>query len=476
MLIQNPVSRIEYPKMSSKLEKIFCETNKTIQIGVPVIAAQLAQMSMGFVDTIMAGNLSAKDLAAVAVGSSLFSPMLVFVIGVLLGTNPIVAHLHGARNIKRIGEIVWQALWLSQFLALPGFFLLRNASAVMRLFNIKAEIVPISQGYLQAISWGIPAAFAFFALRYFNEGLAVTRPSMYFTLIGTVCNIIGNYIFMYGHLGLPALGAVGIGYASALAWWIMFGCMAAFTYRKNSRTIYQIAEGFKLPAWCVQKELLHIGIPNGIGIGVEVTMFTMAALIIGSLGVNTVAGHQIAINFASITFMVPLGISIATTARVGFAMGRGEINNARFIGYVGIGLSVFVMSLTALLMCTLPEVIVGMYTHDPAVKAVAVKLIILAGIFQISDGLQVGCLGALRGLKDTKIPMLFCIFAYWIVGLPTGYRLGITNQLGAEGIWIGLIIGLSVAAVLHNVRFYLLTKKIAMQRLYPQIVGIQQLT
>ncbi len=451
-------------KRFTNINTIATESSRTIRIGMPVVAAQLVQMSMGFVDTIMAGHLSAKDLAAVAVGGSLYNPVVFFNVGILLAINPIVAQLHGAGKSETIGKNFWQALWLSQILMVPSFFILRNMHFIMELFHIKAEIVPVTQGYLNAFSWGVPALFAYFTLRFFNEGVSVTKPGMYFALIGSGMNILANYVFMYGHFGFPAMGAVGTGWATSLVWWIMLICMAGFTSRKRFCAQFKLFQALKPPRLSFQKEILRIGVPNGTSFCIEITMFATVALIIGSLGVETIAGHQIAINFAAFTFMIPLGLSIATTARVGFAVGKEELKEARFIGYVGIGVSVLVMSLTAILMFTVPEFIVGIYTQDAEVKVIAVKLLFLAAIFQISDGLQVSVTGALRGLKDTKIPMVVNIISYWVVGLPVGYLLGMNYNFGAEGLWIGLIVGLTVAAVLHNLRFYLLTNRREFQR------------
>lgn len=438
--------------------RVGVESARTMRVGLPVVLAQLLQMSMGFVDTIMAGNLSARDLAAVAVGYSLVAPIWVSVIGVLMAINAVVAQLYGAEEHREVGRNFWQGLWLSQFLAVAGFIAMRNLAPVMTWLDIRPEIQPIARGYLHAFSWGVPASFAYFALRFFWEGLSITRPSMYFAMVGVVVNILGNYVFMYGHLGFPAMGAVGTGWATTLVWWVMLAGLAGYTLRSRVRWSH-LFDRFVGPGWFYLKEMLRVGVPNGVSLCVEVTMFATVSLIIGSLGVNTVAGHQIAINFAAITFMVPLGLSIATTARVGFAVGRGSLEEARFVGYIGIGLSFLVMTLTAVLMLTFPETIAGIYTDDPEVKTVAVGLLFFAAVFQISDGLQVSSLGALRGLKDTRIPMLVNVFAYWLVGLPSGYVLGLYVGLGARGLWMGLIAGLTAAAVLHNLRFHRLTAK-----------------
>jgi MATE family multidrug resistance protein len=445
--------------LSTNLNNRLLESRRTIRLGAPLVAAQLLQMSMGFVDAIMAGQLNAKALAAIAVGASVLSPIMVLVFGTLLVINPIVAQLSGAGQRDRIGTYLWQIFWLSQILVPPFWLLIRNAEGILILFNIQPEIVPTTVGYLNAISWGFPAAYAYFALRYFNDGLGVTKPSMYFGMVAFVVNILGNYAFMYGYWGFPKLGAVGTGVSTAIVWWILGTLMAVFTFRKANRVDFKIPQNFRPPIWNLQKEILHIGVPNGANICIEVSMFAVAALIIGSMGVNAVAAHQITINFASITFMVPLGLSLATTARVGFAIGQNDLPLARGIGFVGVALCGMVMTATALIMLTLPDLIVIMYTKDAEVREIAIKLLFYAAIFQISDGLQVGGLGALRGLKDTRVPTLVNIVAYWMVGIPIGYLLGVHLHWGPEGLWIGLILGLTVAAFLHNWRFHWLTKK-----------------
>ncbi|MDZ7683013.1 MAG: MATE family efflux transporter [Fodinibius sp.] len=435
------------------------EAGMTLKIGLPVIIAQLLQMSMNFVDTVMAGNLSAEDLAAVAVGGAVFIPFMMLAAGILMAITPIVAQLVGGRNLDEIGTNVRQGLWLCIILAVPIFFIIRNLEIVMHFLDVTPSIIPLAQGYLDAISWGVFGISGYMALRFFNEGMSVTRPAMYFAGLGVLVNIPANYIFMYGKLGFPELGAVGCGYASALVGYVMCAGMLVFTMNHKPYERFQIFSTWRLPEWNYLKEILQVGIPIGLSSTMEVTMFALVSLLMGSLSATAVAGHQVAINFSAMTFMVPFGLSTAITTRVGNAIGKGLMPEARLRGYVGIGLATGFMSITAVIIYLFPDWITSMYTQDADVQNVAISLLYMAAIFQISDGLQVSGYGALRGLKDTTVPMVVNFVAYWMVGLPLGYYLGIIRGIGPQGLWMGLIAGLTIAAILHNIRFYLLTKR-----------------
>ncbi len=437
--------------------RIMEEAGTTLKVGFPIILAQLLQMSMNFVDTVMAGRLSALDLAAVAIGSSVLLPFLVFGLGTLMAVNPIVAQNYGSRRFNQIGSNARQVLWMSQLIALPFFFIIRNLDFVMIGIGVESEVIPVASGYLKAISWGIFPGFAYGALRYFNEGLSVSRPGMYVALVGTLANIPLNYVLMFGKFGFPQLGAIGTGYASAIVYMIMFLCIFAFTYSFKPYKRFDIFGRFRLPEKTYMKEIASIGFPIGISATMEVSMFAIVSLLMGALGTIAVAGHQIAINFAAMTFMVPFGLSMAITARVGQSAGKGKMGEARFKGFVGVGLCTLFMSFTAVLMILFPEYIVAIYTNDADVADMAVQLLFMAAIFQISDGLQVGGFGALRGLKDTKKPMYVNIFAYLVVGLTLAWYLGIHLDIGPIGLWTGLIVGLTIAGILHNIRFFIKT-------------------
>lgn len=444
-------------KLSSTSINVKKEAGITLKIGLPVIAAQLLQMSMNFVDTVMAGNLSAEDLAAVAIGGAIFFPFVMLAAGIMMAITPIVAQLIGARNFGEIGTNARQGLWMSQILAIPVFFIIRHMDFVMRLMDIAPAVIPIAQGYLEAISWGILPLCAYMGLRFFNEGLSVTRPAMYFALTGLIINIPGNYLLMYGALGFPQLGAVGCGYSSSIVSLVMFLGMLVFTMKHKPYQRFEIFSSFRWPEWKYFREILRVGIPIGLSSTMEVTMFAVVSLLMGSLSAVAVAGHQVAINFSAMTFMVPFGLATAITTRVGNAAGKGSIREARRRGFIGISLATIFMCFTAVIMFTIPDLITSMYTNDNAVQEVAVGLLYMAAIFQISDGIQVSSYGALRGLKDTKKPMYVNFIAYWLIGLPLGYYLGITREIGPQGLWMGLIAGLTVAAILHNTRFYKLT-------------------
>ncbi|MEX0686854.1 MAG: MATE family efflux transporter [Balneolales bacterium] len=434
------------------------EAYLTLRLGLPIIAAQLLHMSMSFVDTVMSGNYGTLDLAAVALGSSLFYPIYALNGGILMAMSPIISHLYGARKFALIGKNVRQGLWLALILSIPAILALRNLDFILILMGIPTDTQAITSGYVNAIAWGLPGAFGFMALRYFNESLGNSRPIMYVALIGLAFNIAGNNALIYGRFGFPELGAVGTGWASAIVLWAMFISLLIYTWSKKNYKRFNLFQNLRWPEKQYLGEILRLGIPIGISSTMEVTMFALTALLMGSLGTLAVAGHQVAINIAALTFMIPFGLSSAITVRVGHALGRGSLTNARFAGFVGITLSVMIMTCTAILMFTFPGHITSIYTNDPDVQSIAIGLIYMAAIFQISDGLQVSGYGALRGLKDTKIPMYVNLLAYWIIGLPLGYILGIYLKFGPQGLWIGLISGLSVAALLHNIRFNVLTK------------------
>jgi MATE family, multidrug efflux pump len=440
--------------------KVRDEAIAILKLGGPLIAAQLAQVSISFVDTVMAGNLSADALAAVAVGSNVWFLVVVICMGLLMSVSPSIAQLYGAGRFQEIGPCVRQGLWLGLGAAMVGLVAYRAAGMLFLWLHIVPAVVPTALAFLNAISWGLPAFCIFQVLRSFSEGVSMTRPVMYLSVLALAGCATGDYVLMYGKFGLPRLGAVGAGVASAIVLWLMAAIMALYVRFAPQYRKYGVFSRFEWPRMEPLVALLRIGMPIAVGTFMEVSLFGGVALLMGSLGTTVVGGHQIAINFASITFMVPLGMAMAVTVRVGQAIGRGEPQAARFSGFVGVMLAGIFMTCTALALFTIPDHIAGIYTQDPDVKKMAVMLLVMAGVFQIFDGLQVSGAGALRGLKDTRIPMLITVLAYWGIGMPLGYLLGITWGGGPRGLWIGFICGLATAAILLNRRFHRVTQRL----------------
>ena len=426
----------------------------------PLIVAQLSQVGMGFTDTVMAGRLGVVDLGAVAIGSTLWIPIYLACVGVMIAVSPTVAQLRGGGRTEAVGPVYRQSLWLSLALAILAFLAGRHVSVFMDWLGVDPAIVPVTRGYLSAIAWGMPGACFYLGLRYVSEGIGHTRPIMYIQLLALLANIPGNFIFMYGAMGVPAMGAVGAGWSSALVFSLSALAMFAYVARKPLYRPYGLFTSPDLPRWEALRGLLRLGLPIALVIVMEVGLFTAVALLMGSLGAVAVAAHQIAFNYAALVFMVPLGISMATTIRVGHAAGAGDIETARLSGFVGMGMAVAAMLVSAVVMLSVPELIVSMYTRDAQVAQLAVSLLFMAALFQVSDGLQASAVGALRGLKDTAYPMLVTFFAYWLVGLPLAWSLGIAKAFGPRGLWVGLIAGLTIGAVLLSLRFHRIARAV----------------
>ena len=427
-------------------------------IGLPIIIHNLALVGMGLTDAIMAGLLGAKTLAGVAVGSSAWAPVFLFSLGLLMAQSPTTAHLFGAGKQRDIGRYARQTAWISQLVGWGGFLLLRNLQPFLQAIHIEAEIVPVADGYLRAVAWGLPGLCLYQVLRFTSEGIGRTRILVVMAVGGLVVNGVLDYIFMYGKLGFPAMGATGTGYATALTQWLMLLGMLLYVTRRVHYKALEVFSGFDWPEAAKFRELLFLGVPIAVSIFMESSLFSGVGLMMGTLGTDIVAAHQIALNYASFVFMVPMSVALAISVRVGHALGRGDRAEARLAGFTGIGVCLCFEVLSALSMALLPRQIVGLYTHDQTVAQIAVGLLYMGAIMQLSDGLQVSAMGALRGYKDTAIPTLITVLAYWGVGFPLAWIAGIPLHLGPQMIWAGFIGGLTVAAVLLTYRLVRLSR------------------
>jgi len=430
------------------------EVRATVRLALPLIAAQLAAVGSNVIDAVLAGHVSAHVLGAVAVGASIWSLAIVCGIGMMMAVPPSVAQLDGAGRRGEVGAVFHQALWLALGMGALLWFAVRHAGPLIELIGVTASLRHDVQRFLLAISWGAPALTAYFALRGLSEGLSLTRPSMYFSLGGLVLLVPLGYVLMFGKLGIPPQGAHGCGVATAIVLWLELLAFGVYVILRRNYRGLGLFERFEWPHLGRIGQLVHIGAPMAVTLLAEAGLFVATALIIATLGEDVIASHQVAINIASLFFMIPLGLAMAITVRVGNAVGRGDEQGVRYAGFCGIGLTLGTQLLSAALMLGLPHFIASLYTHDTRVIALAAQLIMLAGLFQFSDGVQVAANGALRGLKDTRVPMAITLFSYWVVGMPVGWWLAFHHGMGARGMWVGLIAGLSVAAVMLFARFW----------------------
>lgn len=430
------------------------EIGATVRLALPLITAQLAAVGTNVVDAMLAGHYSAHVLGAVAVGANIWALAIVSGIGMMMAVPPSVSQLDGAGRRAEVGPVFRQALWLAVGMGVLLWFGVRHAAPLIDLIGVAPGLRTDVGEFLHAISWGAPALTCYFALRGLSEGLSLTRPSMYFSLGGLCVLAPLGYVLMFGKLGLEPQGARGCGIATALVLWMEMLGFALYVSRHPNYRGLNLGERFDLPDPRRIGDLMWVGLPMAVTLLAEGGLFVAVALALGTLGETVVASHQVALNIASFFFMIPLGLAMAITVRVGNAVGRGDAAGVRYAGFCGIALTLGTQMVSAGLMLSLPHLIASLYTQDAAVIALATQLIVLAGVFQFSDGIQVASNGALRGLKDTRAPMAMTLFAYWVIGMPVGWWLAFRHGLGARGMWMGLVAGLSVAAVLLFTRFW----------------------
>ncbi|MUG96690.1 MATE family efflux transporter [Scytonema sp. UIC 10036] len=453
--------------------RVITEIKECLILAVPLAGAQLSQGATTFVDTVMMGSLGSQIIAAGALGASIFHILMYMGSGIVSSVSPLAAEGYGAGRVELVSRVVRQGLLLSLILAVPITLLIWNGGTLLRLFGQEPKTIVLAQEYLKAIAWGYLPGLSFAVLRSFVSALSKPRPVIAIVIGGTLLNIVGNYILMFGKYGFPALGLAGIGYASALSYWAMFAALAIYILNHSQLRIYRAFSKIYQFESKVFWELVRVGLPIGVLAGVEGGFFTCVTFLMGQLGTVTLAAHQIAFQTAVLTFMIPVGLSIATTVRVGQLVGQENPTGARLAGFVGIGLGAAFMAVMGILFWVFPERIVSLYidTTDPknaTVVGLAKQLLGVAAMFQIADGIQVAAAGALRGLKDTRIPLLIGALAYWGIGLTCGYTLGMLLGFGGIGLWWGFVIGLALAAAVLTWRFSTIE--------IPQRIKIGQLT
>ncbi len=431
-------------------------------LALPIMGTQLAQTGMGVVDTVIAGMSSTLDLAAIAVGSSIWLPIVMLVAGIMVGLMPLVAHSKGAKDKKSSAQSLQQGIYLSLFIGILAMILLLYVtSPLMLLMGVSPDIQVMTQEYLNYIAFGLPAVTVHQALRSYNEAVGLTKPVTIISFIGLLLNIPLNLLFVFGYGPIEALGGPGCGLASCIIFYLLALALGLFTLLSKHHGKVNPLRAWNKPNSKAISGILAIGLPIGLAIFVEVSLFCVIALLIARLGPQVVAAHQITLNITSLLFMIPLSLSLAITVRVGQELGQGQTNAAKLSWVSGLKINLLFALINGSILVFLGQSIVGLYTQETAVITLASQLLFLAAMFQISDGLQVGAAGALRGYKDTMFTLVITLISFWLIGLPMGYYLGLSQSapLGAQGFWMGLIIGLSINAALLLIRLRVISRR-----------------
>ena len=444
------------------------EIKNLITLAIPVMIAQISQTAITFVDTIMAGNYSKTALSGVAIAVSIWLPTVLFGQGLLTVLTPIISNLNGAAKREQVADHTRQGVVIALILSVIIMLILYHSDKIISLRSsadnpIDPDMIEVAVSFLRAIMWGVPAFLLFLVYRNQCEGLSNTKPAMVIIFIALLANIPINYILIYGKLGLPAFGGVGCGITAAIIFWLMFGLIRIYTLTTASQRDIRKTPLTKLVDFSIIKKIVVLGTPLALAYFFEMSLFAVVALLIAPLGQITVAAHQIIFTISSLTFAIPLSLGVATSIRVGYLLGKGKPNLAKQTAFISLFISLIIAIIVALILVVFRTPIITIFTKETAVIAICLQLIILLAIYQASDYLQVVASNVLRGYKDTKSIFFITLLSYWVVGLPVGYILGLTDlvmePIGAAGFWIGIISGLAVAAFLLIARMVYLQKQ-----------------
>lgn len=432
---------------------------KTLKIAYPVMLSQIGHILVGIIDSLMVGQLGPEPLAASSFANSVFSVFLMFGIGLSFGITPLVAQADGKQDEGTITRVLRQGIILCIVAGLVLFLGLWLVYYALPYLGQTEQVVTLGEPYYLIIAGSIIPLIIFQSFKQFAEGLSVTKQMMFITIGANLLNVAFNYVLIFGHLGFPELGLNGAGWATLIS--RIFMMMAACWFVFKGRPFTRFRDGFKLLKAKAGyfKPMLQIGIPAGTQFLFEVGAFSMAAVMMGWLGDKELAAHQIAIGLVALSYMAATGISAASTVRIGNLIGRSDGTNLFRTGNANFALSLFVMSACAVIFVLIHDIVPGFYIDDGEVIRIAGSLIVIAGFFQLSDGVQVVGLGNLRGMSDVKVPTVITLVAYWGLAMPVSYVFGFMLGFGPEGIWYGLLTGLTTAAILLYFRFRRLSKK-----------------
>lgn len=422
--------------------------------------SHLGQVTVQVADSMMVGHLGKEPLAAASFANSIFVVFLVMGIGMSYAITPQAAQADGEKNIPKLTEILKHGVLINFLFGLFLVLILISGEDLLWHFNQPEIVVELALPYLNIIAFSIIPFMIYQAFRQFAEGLGYTKQSMYITITGNVLNVGLNYIFIFGKLGLEPMGLFGAGLATLISRIVMAILMISFVYFNKRFSVYWEEFTFGNFSWSLIKTNLKLGLPMAFQLIFEVSTFSIAAIMIGWIGTASLAAHQIAISMASISYMISLGIAAAATIRVGNQLGKKDYKTMRNAALTCYIMALGFMSFAAIVYILGRNFLPMLYIDDPLVIQEAAILLIVAGLFQLSDGVQVIALGALRGMSDVKIPTLITLIAYWIIGLPLGYFFGFTLNQGALGVWYGLLAGLTIAAILLYYRFDKMSNKL----------------
>ncbi|GGP09477.1 MATE family efflux transporter [Oceanobacillus neutriphilus] len=432
-----------------------------IIIMLPILVTQVSMNLMNFFDTVMSGKAGAVDLAGVAIGSSLWIPILTAVNGIVLAITPIIAQLIGAKEKKDIPQVIQQGIYLSIGLSfiilIAGFFIL---DPVLQLMSLEPDVHHVAKYYLVSLATGIMPLFIFHTVRSFMDGLGQTRASMIIILISLPINALLNYIFIFGKLGIPAFGGIGAGIATSITYWIVSIISLYMIHRVAPFKSYQVFRvGFKpqISYWLSQ---LKIGLPIGLAMFFETSIFSAVTIMMSVYDTNTIAAHQAAMNFAGLLYMLPLSVGMALTIAVGFEVGAGRLKDARSYTYLGITGGIIIALFTGIILFVFDGAVARLYHTNPEVIALTKQFILFAIFYQLADAIGAPIQGALRGYKDVNVTLVLALISYWVIGLPVGYLFANYTNFDAFGYWIGIIAGLSAGAAALLFRLLYIQRKV----------------
>lgn len=440
-----------------------------LRLAIPVVIVQVGMMAMGVVDTVMVGHISAQALAAVALGNLYFFTLAVFALGTLMVLDPVVAQAVGAGDRPAVARALQRGVIIAALLTIPAAVLLTSAAPVFNLARQPAEVVPLAAAYAIRTAPGIFPFLLFVVFRQTLQAMGRTAPIVGAIIGANLANGFLNWVLVFGHLGFPAMGVVGSAWATTISRVLL----VLWLWAASRRELHPLLSPVRPEIWQLQPlaRMFRLGIPIGTQHVLEFGAFALVALMMGWMGTQEMAGHQVAINLAALTFMVPLGVGDAASVLVGQAVGRGDTEGTRGAARAAFACGVAFMAMTGVIFLSLPEPLARLYSRDLGVIGVAASLIPIAGVFQIFDGIQVVASGVLRGLGDTRAPMVANLLGYWLVGIPVSLYLGFVARLGPAGLWWGLVLGLGLVgtSLLLRVRARLARRQVRVVIDTPQL-------